>query len=154
MRALLSNRADLRLISRSPSGARLRTTLCSLTPATLSLRYLSTHLRHRMQPSRLPIEICEHVIDACYRDLWTRLHGYTKRPIEVGARQPSSATFGSGPRTQLNLFRDIHIRSTSHLDLSPTHHSLWRTAFLEFASLRAEANISRLLDCSIPGPNC
>ncbi len=64
----LSTRTDLRSLV-SPSGARLRTTFCSLTPATLSLRYLSTHLRHRMQTSRLPIEICEHVIDACYNSL-------------------------------------------------------------------------------------
>ncbi len=77
--------------------------------------YLSTHLRHGMHTSRLPLEICEHVIDsACYEDPdedW--LHGTSYRTW----CQTAIVCYYWLPRSQLNLFRDIQIRSASRLDL-------------------------------------
>ncbi len=76
--------------------------------------YLSTRARHGMHSSRLPIEICEHVIDACYEDpddSW--LHKTSYRTC----RQTAVVCYGWLPRTQLNLLRHIKICSASRLDL-------------------------------------
>ncbi|KAI0788393.1 hypothetical protein C8Q74DRAFT_678258 [Fomes fomentarius] len=77
--------------------------------------YQSTHVRHRMHNSRLPIEICEHVIDACYHDPdgYDWLHRTSYRTW----CQTAVVCYDWLPRSQLNLFRDIDIRSASQLDL-------------------------------------
>ncbi len=78
------------------------------------MSYLLTHVRHGMQTSRLPVEICEHVIDACYADPeWNWLCGTSYRTWH----QTALVCYDWLPRSQLSLFRDIQIRSASQLDL-------------------------------------
>ncbi|KAI0758665.1 hypothetical protein C8Q74DRAFT_258205 [Fomes fomentarius] len=76
--------------------------------------YLATHPRHGMHTSRIPTEICEHVIDACYIDPDTsHLHGSS---YDTWC-QTALVCYDWLPRSQLNLFRDIEICSKSDLDL-------------------------------------
>ncbi|KAI0788401.1 hypothetical protein C8Q74DRAFT_678795 [Fomes fomentarius] len=76
--------------------------------------YQSTRVRYGMNTSRLPIEICEHVIDGCYEDPdkdW--LHGTSYQTWF----QTAVVCYDWLPRSRLNLFHDIDIRSASQLDL-------------------------------------
>ncbi|KAI0788386.1 hypothetical protein C8Q74DRAFT_677944 [Fomes fomentarius] len=76
--------------------------------------YQSTPLRHGMDTSHLPIEICEHVIDACYEDpdkYW--LHGTSYQTW----CQTAVVCYDWLPRSQLSLCCDIEICSVSQLDL-------------------------------------
>ncbi|KAI0793641.1 hypothetical protein C8Q74DRAFT_1243611 [Fomes fomentarius] len=80
-----------------------------------SMLYLSTRPRHGMYTSRLPIDICEHVIDAaCFGDPdWGGLD------VDCYGTwyQTALVCYDWFPRSQLNLFRDINICSVSRLDL-------------------------------------
>ncbi|KAI0788388.1 hypothetical protein C8Q74DRAFT_1349805, partial [Fomes fomentarius] len=68
-----------------------------------------------MHTSRLPIEICEHVIDACYHDPdeYDWLHRTSYRTW----CQTAVVCYDWLPRSQLNLFHNIEILSASQLDL-------------------------------------
>ncbi|KAI0793672.1 hypothetical protein C8Q74DRAFT_523330 [Fomes fomentarius] len=108
----------------------------SLSP----MLYLSTPLRQGMHTSRLPIEICEHVIDSCYKnpDKY-RLHG---GPYRIWC-ETALVCYDWLPRTQLNLFRDIEIRSASQLDLllrtlSDTQHLADLVYGVRFAPCESE----------------
>ncbi|KAI0758661.1 hypothetical protein C8Q74DRAFT_257960 [Fomes fomentarius] len=79
------------------------------------MHHLSTQrVRQGMQTSRLPIQICEHVIDACHDN---RQSAWQHETCYRTWCQTALVCYDWLPRSQLNLFRNIDIHSASHLDL-------------------------------------
>ena len=63
-----------------------------------------------MDNSRLPIDVCEHIIDECY-EVGTRWYSY---PVWRHGTLVCSAWL---PRSRLNLFHEVFICGESHVDL-------------------------------------
>lgn len=86
-----------------------------VTPSTSSvLAMLTPFVPHRsgMRNCRLPIEVCEHIIDAAYEhDTW--LH---KTSYQIW-RQTALVCADWHTRSQLNILYDVDIRCPIHLDL-------------------------------------
>lgn len=68
-----------------------------------------------MDGSRLPVEVCEQIIDACYqpgrflRTSW----GHSYRTW----RQTALVCVAWAPRSRLNLLHEVELREESHVDL-------------------------------------
>lgn len=69
--------------------------------------------RHGMLTSRLPIDICENIVDACHESPggWLRESSY---PVWIRTAMVCSDWL---PRSRFNLFQHIEIRIAAHLDL-------------------------------------
>lgn len=85
----------------------------SVQPTCLSARDMSPLRRHGMLTSRLPIDICENIVDACHESPggWLRESSY---PVWIRTAMVCSDWL---PRSRFNLFQHIEIRIAAHLDL-------------------------------------